>query len=322
MLWIASRSLTQAEADIDVLDTSSITTSDWILAGAVLVATLAIAVVVSRLVRRGITHAVGDGLLAGLVARVAAYITVALGATYALTVLGVRVMPLLGALGLGGLVLALALQKVVENFIGALIIQSRRPFTVGDTVDLEGIIGVVVDVDGRETVLSGLDGTEYRIPNGTVIATEIHNLTRNPARRSELIVGVAYDTDLEAAHAAILAGLSKVRRVLDDPPPLVVLHQFGSSSIEFSAYIWHASDVMSEIAARHDAIVAVHREFADNDIVIAFPQVVVWSGQARDAGPYPGPRDDIHTDLPVLEPSPRTRPLRDGFRRRPRQSDG
>jgi small-conductance mechanosensitive channel len=75
------------------------------------------------------------------VARMAAYIVFTIGLFYALSTLGVRVGPRLGALGLGGLVLALALLKVVENFVGGLILPVRRPFRIGDTVEIDGRVG-------------------------------------------------------------------------------------------------------------------------------------------------------------------------------------
>ncbi|TFH13456.1 MAG: mechanosensitive ion channel [Acidimicrobiales bacterium] len=96
---------------------------------------------------------------------VVGYVIVLVGLTYALGGLGARIGPLLGALGLGGLVLALALQGPVENFFGGLILQSRRPFTVGDTVVLGDQTGVVKDVDSRAVVLVEALGRVARIRN-------------------------------------------------------------------------------------------------------------------------------------------------------------
>jgi small-conductance mechanosensitive channel len=230
-----------------------------------------------------------------ITARFIGYLLVLVGLIYALNTLGVRVGPLLGALGLGGLVLALALQKVVENFVGALILQTRRPFTVGETVMLDDQTGIVTDIDSRTTVLRGLDGTMIRIPNGSVLASTIINLTRSPARRSQLQVGVAYDTNLDRATETLNAAVTRVRRVLKDPPPLVVLHEFGTSSIDFTIYYWHASDVPSELATTHDLMLAIHHAFADNDITIAFPQVVVWPGHEADANPYDAAPGTVYT---------------------------
>ena len=269
-----------------MLTNDSLTSGDWLRAGGIVLAAIAIAIAANRLARSVLRRVLGSGMAAIITARFIGYLLVLVGLIYSLNTLGVRVGPLLGALGLGGLVLALALQKVVENFVGALILQTRRPFTVGETVILGDQTGVVTDIDSRTTVLRGLDGTMIRIPNGTVLASTIINLTRSTSRRSELQVGVAYDTNLDRATQTLNAAVTRVQRVLKDPPPLVVLHEFGTSSIDFTIFFWHASDVPSELATTHDLMLAIHHAFADNNITIAFPQVVVWPGHEADTNPY------------------------------------
>ena len=230
-----------------------------------------------------------------MTSRLLAYAVFVVGLTYALTVLGVRVGPLLGALGIGGLVLALALQPVVGNFVSSVILQTRRPYTVGDTVELDGRIGVVEDIDSRTTQIRALDGTHVRIPNANVVGATIVNLTREPVRRSSLAVGVAYDTDLEQASDAIYGALARVPRVLTEPVPTVYADGFGDSSIGFSVLYWHASDVPSELAARRDLVVAIHQAFAASSITIAFPQMVCLERRAEARPALRGPgRGSVH----------------------------
>jgi small-conductance mechanosensitive channel len=272
--------------DFDELVDDSLTGADWIQAGAIVLISIVVAVIVNRVARTIGERTIGPGFASLLIARTIGYVIVLVGFIYALGGLGVRIGPLLGALGIGGLVLALALQGVAENFFGALILQSRRPFTIGDTVELGEHVGVVKDIDSRTVVMRSLDGTWVRIPNAQVLKDPIVTMTAEPLRRSRLTVGVAYDTNLEHAAAVIGQSLERTARVCDDPAPLVVLRQFGSSSIEFDAYYWHASDVPAELAARHDVMLAIHQAFADEGITIAFPQVVVWSGADADVAPY------------------------------------
>ena len=295
MLNVTSTTLILRQADSAVLTNDSLTSGDWLRAGGIVLAAIAIAIAANRLARSLLGRVLGSGMAAIITARFIGYLLVLVGLIYALNTLGVRVGPLLGALGLGGLVLALALQKVVENFVGALILQTRRPFTVGETVMLGDQTGIVTDIDSRTTVLRGLDGTMIRIPNGSVLASAIINLTRSPARRSQLQVGVAYDTNLDRATETLNAAVTRVQRVLKDPPPLVVLHEFGTSSIDFTIYYWHASDVPSELATTHDLMLAIHHAFADNDITIAFPQVVVWPGHEADTNPYDAAPGTVYT---------------------------
>ena len=292
-----------AQSDSAALLDDPLTNGDWIRAGAVLIGSAMLAVVVSRVLRRVVSRGLGAGFAAIITGRLMAYAVFLVGLSYALTSLGVRVGPLLGALGLGGLVLALALQGVVGNFVSSLILQARRPFTVGDTVELEGRIGVVEDIDSRTTQIRGLDGTHIRVPNANVVDATIVNLTREPVRRSSLAVGVAYDTDLQLATEVIYQALERVPRVLSDPEPWVNLDGFGDSSIGFTVLYWHASDVPSELSARHDLVVAIHQAFAAESITIAFPQVVVWSGQAKPDQLYEGSVGVVHRpDVDLEQP--------------------
>lgn len=290
-----------AQADSEALLHGPLTSGDWILAGIVFAGTLVLAVSMSKILRRAVSRGIGHGFAAILTSRFLGYAVFIVGLSYALTVLGVRVGPLLGALGLGGLVLALALQGVVGNFVSSLILQARRPYTVGDTVELDGRLGVVEDIDSRTTQVRGLDGTHIRIPNANVAAATIINLTRETVRRSALAVGVAYDTDLQEATDAIYEALERVPRVLPEPEPAVNLDGFGDSSIGFNVLYWHASDVPSELATRHDLVLAIHQTFAAASITIAFPQVTVWSGEQRPDRLYGGEVSEVSTVYPGLD---------------------
>ena len=201
----------------DALTHGTLTSGDWLRAGAILLGALVLAIVLSSVLRRLIAHGIGHGFAAIITARLAGYAVFLIGLFYALTTLGVRVGPLIGALGLGGLVLALALQSPVENFVASLVLQSRRPFSIGDTIEIDGTRGIVVDIDSRTTRLTGLDGTQVRMPNSAVLADSIINLTRDPARRSSLTLGVAYDTDLQRAADVLNEATSRVPRVRGRP---------------------------------------------------------------------------------------------------------
>jgi small-conductance mechanosensitive channel len=292
---VATHLIRQPTPSTEVLS-DSLTSGDWIRAGGIVVGAVVVAVAANRIARSLLGRALGSGFAAIISARLLAYLLFLVGLVYALNTLGVRVGPLLGALGLGGLVLALAMQKVVENFVGSIILQTRRPFTVGDTVVLDGNTGVVTDIDARTTVLRGLDGSMIRIPNGEVLTTSIVNLTRERFRRSQIQVGVAYDTNLDRATEVLIDATARVQRVVPNPPPLVVLSQFGASSIDFTIYFWHASDVPSGLKATHDLILAVHHGLADAGITIAFPQMVVWPGHDADDNPYGVEPGEVFTE--------------------------
>jgi small-conductance mechanosensitive channel len=292
----------EPDVNLDELVDDSVAGSEWLQAAGIMVGSIAIAIAANRIARAVVSRSLGSGFGAIITARIIGYAIVLIGLFYALSTLGVRVGPLIGALGISGLILALALQKVVENFVGAVILQTRRPFTVGDTVDLDGNVGVVTDVDARTVALRGLDGSSIRVPNIEVLNNAIINLTRESARRSELAVGVAYDSNLEDATRVLGEAVGRVARIRNNPKPQVLLTKFGASSIDFTIYYWHTSDVPSELATTHDLMLAVHHALADEGITIAFPQMVVWSGQDAVENPYGKDPGEVFTGQPTEPP--------------------
>jgi small-conductance mechanosensitive channel len=300
---------TDPDPGLEELLDQGLANSDWFKAGGIMIVAIAVAIAANRIARSVVSRSVGAGFGAIITARIIGYLLFLIGLVYALNTLGVRVGPLLGALGLSGLVLALALQKVVENFVGALILQTRRPFTVGDTVQLGDHVGVVADVDARTVVLRGLDGSMIRIPNLEVLGNAIVNLTRESARRSQLDVGVAYDSNLEDATRVLSEAIGRVPRIRNKPKPQVLLRRFGESSIDFTIFYWHTSDVPSELATTHDLMLAVHHALADAGITIAFPQLVVWSGHDAVENPYQDDPGEVFTGQPsepASAPTPST----------------
>lgn len=286
--------------DFENLVDHSLSGTDWIRAGVIVVVAVLVAIIVVRVARSVGERTIGPGFAALLIARTIGYVIVLVGFISALGGLGVRIGPLLGALGLGGLVLALALQSIVENFFSGLILQSRRPFRIGDTVQLGDHVGIVKDIDSRTVVLRQLDGSWVRVPNGMVLKAPIVTLTQEPFRRSNITVGVAFDTDLAFAEEVIVGALDRVARICDEPAPLAVLTDIGESTINLGVYFWHPSDKPSELGATHDVVLAIHQATAAVGISLAFPQVTVWSGKSPDGDLYGEPADEVYTEHDAL----------------------
>ena len=281
-----------AQAD-DAIVEGGLSSTDWIRAGAFFALTLAVSIGLYRVCRRGLSRALGSGFAGVLLARFIGYAAFLIGVFYTLNDLGVRVGPLLGALGLGGLVVALALQRFAENFISAIFIQTRRPFIIGETVRLGDQVGSVLDVDSRTTVLKGLDGEIIRVPNSDVLNSTIINLTRRPQRRSNLTVGVAYGTNLDDAAAELFEAANLVESIHKSPLPIVRWTAFGASSIDAVIFYWHASDIATELEARSALITSIDRQFKAANITIAFPQLVLWPGdELRTSSPSERNTDD------------------------------
>ncbi|CAN5779937.1 hypothetical protein BH20ACT1_BH20ACT1_02370 [soil metagenome] len=268
--WVFSVEEAPEEELVEALQ--GLTAADWITAAVI----LAGAIVLSRLVR-GLTARLveqGDGArrTARLIGRSVGSLVVVIGVVYALQVLGVRLAPLLGALGIGGLALAFAAQTILENVFASLLLQSRRPFRAGDQIATNEIEGTVEDVNFRTVVLRTYQGEKVLLPCSLVLNAPITNFTVKGTRRTTLEVGVAYGTDLVTAQRVLLEALTSVDGVRSQPPPEAWVEQFGESSIDFALRWWHAPDIATLWRVRSAAAMAVKSAFDGAGIEIPFPQ--------------------------------------------------
>ncbi|MGI8458727.1 MAG: mechanosensitive ion channel family protein [Propionibacteriaceae bacterium] len=249
-------------------------------AAAVLVASFVLAFVVRRVLVRVLDRGDSDRNAGRLAGRFLGLVVVVVGAIYGLGVLHVKVGPLLGALGVGGIALAFALQDILQNFVAGVLLQVRRPFRVGDQIASNEYEGTVRDVNLRTTELQTFDGLTVYLPNAEVLKAAIVNHTRTVRSRTTLEVGVAYDTDLRHTQEVLIAACSAAPGVEASPPVEVWTQEFGDSAITFAVRYWHAADVATRWRVRHEVAVAVKEAFDAAGVVIPFPQRTLWFARA------------------------------------------
>jgi small conductance mechanosensitive channel len=251
------------EESLAGFDSGQALTAGIIFAAGIVVALVVRAVVV-RLLR---PH---NLVIARLVSRLAAALVVAVALVYALGEMGIRVGLVLGALGVGGIALAFALQDILSNLIAGIILQVRQPFTYRDLVSIADYEGTVTDVNLRSVEMRLLSGETVIIPSSTVLQNPIENWTRRPTRRLSVDVGVAYETDMDRAADLLVEALGDVADVLDDPAPVVAFDSFGDSSINFTAYFWFRSTGDFHVVKRR-AATSIKRVLDREHIDIPFP---------------------------------------------------
>ncbi len=259
--------------------------TDWITAAVILVGAIVLSRVVKALTAHVVERGEGAGKAAQLVGRVVGALVVVGGFVYALQVLGVRLGPLLGALGIGGLALAFAAQSILENLFASVLLQSRRPFRLGDQIATNEIEGTVEDVNFRTVILRTYDGEKVLIPCSQVLNAPITNFTARGTRRTTLDVGVAYGTDLDTAQQVLLRAAASVEGVRPQPVPEAWVEQFGESSIDFALRWWHLPDIATTWRVRSGVAMAVKAAFDEAGIEIPFPQ--------RTLGFLPGATVDL-----------------------------
>jgi small conductance mechanosensitive channel len=210
-----------------------------------------------------------------MVSRVVAWVAVTVALFWSLALLEVRIGPLFGAVGIGGVALAFAAQSIIANFLASIILQIRRPFRRGDQIETNDCEGTVEDVDFRVVRLRTFDGERVLVPCADVLSNPIVNLTTLGRRRTTLEVGVAYDADLEQARDVLLAAVEEVDGVLDRPPAEVWVKEFDDSAVTLAVRFWHAPDIASLWRVRSHVAVAVKKALNGAGIEIPFPQRVI-----------------------------------------------
>lgn len=266
----------------------TITTDEWLVAIAILVAGFLISGVVRRIVRRVFLRGSRSELVpvdetaTSLVARLVQIAVVLFAVIYALLSLGVQVGPLFGALGIGGIALAFAMQDTLENFVSGLVLQLRRPFLIGDQVEIGEQAGAVVDIGFRYVRIRRFDGTMALIPAKMVLQDVVVNNTAETRRRTTLPVGIAYGSDLAQAREVILGAMASAPSVVSDPEPEVLLSTFGASSVDLLVRFWHDPRRSDGLRATDEVVERLHRALAEAGIEIPFPQTVVHAAPGSE----------------------------------------
>ncbi len=176
-----------------------------------------------------------------------------------------------GAIAIG---VGFGAQNILNNFISGWILIWERPIRINDYIELGETTGTVEEINTRSTRIRRVDGVHLLVPNSRLLEETVVNWTLvDRLLRCVVRVGVAYGSDVEKVRDVLTEITRDHPDVLDDPEPQVIFEDFGDSSLVFDVYFWvttggerNARIVRSEVRFRIDAA------FAENDIVIAFPQ--------------------------------------------------
>jgi small conductance mechanosensitive channel len=203
-----------------------------------------------------------------LLVRIVRIIILALFAIMALQNLGVELLPLIAGLGVAGAGVALAMQGVLSNIVAGLTIIFTRPFHIGEYISIVGEEGRIENISLFSTVLSHPDQSKVVIPNRKIVGEILHNYGK--IRQLDVLVGVAYDTDLDRALAAVNEVLQGNPRILKEPLPVIAVSVLAPSSISISVKPWVS--VPDYIQANGEINKAIVETFRSRNIVIPFPQ--------------------------------------------------
>ncbi|WP_185154088.1 mechanosensitive ion channel family protein [Fulvivirga sp. M361] len=228
----------------------------------------------SRLLTRIFDRASDNIALKNLFSTIIYYSVLGIGFFIILGILQLdkAVTSLLAGVGVVGLALGFAFQDIAANFVSGIILAFRRPFHIGDIVEVKDIMGKVTRTNLRVTVIETFQGQEVYFPNKDVLQSPIYNYTILGKRRIDLAVGVSYGDDLEAVETLVRDTILGIEGVIDQDKLIFDYEEFGSSSINLNIRFWiEYPDQPGYFNMKTKAIKAIKKAFDDNDITIPFP---------------------------------------------------
>ncbi|KFC88538.1 small-conductance mechanosensitive channel MscS [Hafnia alvei] len=192
--------------------------------------------------------------------------------------IGVQTASVIAVIGAAGLAVGLALQGSLSNFAAGVLLVLFRPFRTGEFVDLGGVSGTVKDVQIFSTTMLTSDNKTIVVPNGKIIAGNIINYSREPNRRVDITVGVAYDADIDLVKKVLGDIVAADKRIMHDQGVTIRLNEMAASSLNFVVRTWTIN--ANYWPVYFDLMENFKRGLDANNIGIPFPQMDVHLYQA------------------------------------------
>jgi small-conductance mechanosensitive channel len=256
----------------------------------ILAVTLTAARLITGLVRALAQSRSGVAGSATIFVNITRVVVLAMGFLVVLQTLGISIAPLLTALGVGGLAVALALQDTLANLFAGVHILASKTIQPGDYIRLSsGEEGYVVDINWRNTTVRQLSNNLVIIPNAQLAGTNMTNFTRPEQEMTLLVqVGVGYDSDLEHVERVtteiVAEVMTEITGAVPEHEPAVRFHTFGDSRISFTV-ILGVGEFSDQYRIKHEFIKRLHKRYREEGIRIPAPTRTVALQQGGSALP-------------------------------------
>lgn len=215
--------------------------------------------------------------------------------------LKITITPFIASLGIGGVVVGLAMQDTLSNLFSGIYIRLDKPIQIGDYVKLDQGEGYVIHVGWRSTRIRTLSNKYVILPNSKVTGSAITNFYL-PGREYgfSVNVGVSYDSDLEKVERVTVEVAKEVLRETEGSvkefQPSVGYSAFGDSGIRFSVNL-QATEYVNQYLIIHEFIKRLHKRYRSERIEIAFPTRTVYTknGDSKKEISSPSPSGKADT---------------------------
>lgn len=234
----------------------------------VLVVCLIAIKIVLTILRKVLSRSKLDSRVAGYVVSIVKAVLIVIAILVVADQLGIPITSLIALLSVLSLAVTLAVQTVLSNVAGGLVILATKPFAVGDYVAAAGSDGTVSEIHLTHTCLDSPFGLRIVLPNGSLAGDKIVNYTRLGKRRVEITVAASYDTPAQEVREAMLDAAARCDKVLSDPAPAVMVNKYGESSIEYLILCWcNAADYWG---AYFPLMEAIKTSFDEKGVVMTY----------------------------------------------------
>lgn len=193
---------------------------------------------VRRLVREGLARSRIDETLIPFLSNLSYYAVLTFVVIAVLGIVGIETASLAVVLGAAGFAVGLALQGTLGNFASGVMLMVFRPIRVGEYVEVGGVAGTILDIGVFSTTLNTSDNVQIVMPNSNVYGQTIRNYSANDTRRVDMEIGIGYEDDIGLAIETIRRVLEADERVLDDPEPVIAVHELADSSVNLVVRPW------------------------------------------------------------------------------------
>lgn len=263
----------QSIQDVWTVVMALITTYGLSVIGAIVI--LIAGFIIAGWVRRSVDRSLArfkrvDDTLRGFFSSLAYYAVIVFTLIAVLSQFGVQTTSFIAVLGAAGLAIGLALQGTLSNVAAGVMLLLFRPFRTGDYIEAGGLAGTVKGITLFVTELATPDNVQIIAPNSQIWGSAITNYSFHPTRRVDIVLGIAYEDDIDQALSAIVDEANRDSRVLADPAPMAAVTDLGDSSVNFVVRVWcNAADFWP---LKFDLTKKLKNRMDAENITIPYPQ--------------------------------------------------
>lgn len=246
----------------------------FLVAGTILLGlTWIVAALASRVLAKALARSDLRGSLQDLISRLFRMAIWAAGVLVVALVVfpGLTPARAIGGLGLLSIAIGLAFKDIFENFFAGVLLLWRFPFENGDYIECQGIVGQVLNVTVRNTLIRRMSGELVVVPNSTLFKNPVDVLTDRSIRRVTVMAGVAYGEQVPAAKQVIEQAVRSCESVNQDEPVQIFTQAFGASSIDIEVAWWTGARPVEIRRSRDEVVTAIKGALDEAGIEIPFP---------------------------------------------------